>query len=214
MTAPPPRDEADPFALAADLPRCAAGFEDLLRGLSLPSAVVDELRARYGEPHRGYHNAAHVGLLWLRHLLHGGKRADRGLALAILFHDAIYDPRAKDNEARSAALLGALLPGGDAWAEAAICATADHIGYAGADARVERLLDLDFSPLAEDGAVFARNARALRQEYDHVPEAEWLVGRGDVLRRFLAAPALFRTGLRATYEARARANLSEALAAL
>lgn len=211
MTAAIPRDEADLFAVAADLPRCAAGFEDLVARLAVAAPAAAELRRRYTEPLRGYHNAAHVGLLWLRHLGHGGDAGDSGLARAILCHDAIYDPRGRDNEARSAELCARLMPG-DPWAEEAIRATADHVGYAGGDPRVMRLLDLDLSPLAEDEAVFARNTRALRQEYAHVAEADWRSGRRALFTRFLGAPALFRTPLAATYEARARANLQRVLA--
>lgn len=213
MTLAIPQGEAALFAVAADPERCVAGFEDLLATVAPPPATAEELRARYGEPHRGYHNAGHVGLLWLRHLGHGGDRGDLPLARAILFHDAIYDPRASDNEERSAALLAAHLPG-DLWAEDAIRATADHVGYAGADARVMRLLDLDLSPLAEDAAVFLRNGEAIRREYAHVPDEAWREGRRAFLGRFLAAPALFRTDLASTYEARARRNLRTALATL
>ena len=211
MTELVPQGEADFFAVAADPARCTAGFDDLLATLAVPGPVAAELRTRYTEPRRGYHNAAHVGLLWLCHLGHGGARDDFSMARAILFHDAIYDARAQDNEAKSAALLKALLPG-DGWAEAAIRATADHIGYAGGDARVERLLDLDLSPLAEDAPIFARNTDGLRHEYAHVPEFMWRIGRRAVLGRFLNAPTLFRTALAKTYEARVRANLTQALA--
>ncbi|HYF07245.1 MAG TPA: hypothetical protein VD970_06460, partial [Acetobacteraceae bacterium] len=88
MTLANPQGEAALFAIAADPARCAAGFEDLLAAIAPPPATVAELRARYAEPHRFYHNAAHVGLLWLRHLGHGGDRGDLSLARAILFHDA------------------------------------------------------------------------------------------------------------------------------
>ncbi len=211
MTALVPDGEAELFAVAGDLARCAAGFDDLLSALAVPAPVAAELRTRYTEPRRGYHNGAHVGLLWLRHLGHCGARDDLPFARAILFHDAVYDARASDNEAKSAALLKALLPGDD-WAEAAIRATADHIGYAGGDVRVERLLDLDLSPLAEDAPVFARNTDGLRLEYAHVPEFMWRMGRRAILGRFLNASALFRTALAKTYEVRARANLTQALA--
>jgi predicted metal-dependent HD superfamily phosphohydrolase len=202
------------FALAADLAQCHAGFGALLARADLTPAAATEIARRHAEPHRGYHDAAHVGLLWLRHLLHGGDAGDRGMALAILFHDAIYDPLAADNEERSAALLARLVPGDTAWAQAAIRATADHLGYAGADARVLRLLDLDLTPLAEREDVFARNAAALRREYAAVPDAAWRTGRCRVLERFAQAPALFRTRLAAIYEAPARANLAAEIAGL
>lgn len=202
------------FDLAADLERCHAGFGALLCRADLPVDVAEDLRARYAEPHRAYHNGAHVGLMWLRHLAHGGDAGDRDMALAILFHDAVYEPMAPDNEARSAALLVDSIPGTTGWAQRAIHATADHLGYRGKDCRVNWLLDLDLSPLAEQPEFFARNTRFLRQEHAAVPEPAWRTGRGQVLARFAAAQPLFRTRLGAVYEAPAKANLATELAAL
>ena len=206
--------EGPTLALAQDLEQCRAGFGARVAAAGRPAAAAAELRRRYGEPHRAYHDAAHVGLLWLRHLLHGGDAADRDFALALLFHDAVYDPMAKDNEDASAALLAALVPGDTAWAQEAIRATADHLAYAGSDGRVLRLLDLDLTPLAETPEVFARNTAFLRREYAALDEARWRDGRGAVLARFLDAPAIFRTRLAPVYETRARENLTAALAGL
>jgi predicted metal-dependent HD superfamily phosphohydrolase len=196
------------LALAEDLDQCRAGFGALLARADLPAAVATDLRRRHAEPHRAYHDAAHAGLLWLRHLLHGGDPADRDLALAILFHDAVHEPGAPDNEDRSAALLAAAVPGDTGWAQQAIRATADHLGYAGADCRVLRLLDLDLTPLAESPAVFARNTGFLRREYAAASEQAWRAGRCRVLEGFLAAPAIFRTRLGGVYEQPARDNLA------
>ena len=60
--------------------------------------------------------------------------------------------------------------------------------------------------------VFARNTGFLRREYAAVDEPRWRAGRGAVLARFLAAPAIFRTRLAPTYAARARENLTAAIA--
>lgn len=202
------------FALAVDRDQGRAGFGALLARADLSVSAAAELRRRHDEPHRAYHDASHVGLLWLRHLMHGGDPGDRGMALAILFHDAVYEPLAKDNEVRSAALLATLVQGDTAWAQAAILATADHLAYAGDDCRVLRLLDLDLTPLAETPEVFARNTALLRREYAAVAEADWRAGRGQVLARFAAAERLFRTRLATIYEAQARANLTAEVASL
>ncbi len=202
------------FALALDRDQCRAGFGALLARADLSVAAANELRRRYDEPHRAYHDAAHVGLLWLRHLMHGGDPADRGLALAILFHDAVYDPLSQSNEAESAALVAKLVPGDTAWVQAAILATADHLAYAGQDCRVLRLLDLDLTPLAETPEAFARNTALLRREYAAVAEPAWRAGRRQVLAHFLAAGRLFRTRLTSIYEAPARANLAAEVSAL
>jgi len=202
------------LALAADLDQCRAGFGALLARADLPAVAAAEVAKHYAEPHRAYHDTAHVGLLWLRHLMHGGDAGDRDLALAILFHDAIYDPMARDNEARSAELLGRVMPGDTGWPQQAILATADHLAYSGEDCRIARLLDLDLTPLAEAPDVFARNTRLLRREYTAVSEPAWRNGRRAVLQRFAAAEPLFRTRLGAIYEAPARANLTAEIAAL
>src|SRR4051794_1155965 len=66
------------------------------------------LLQRYGEVHRHYHNAAHiVACLEQLEAVPDFVAADRHgimLQLAIFFHDAVYDPRGKDNELRSALL--------------------------------------------------------------------------------------------------------------
>lgn len=214
MTGTIPRDRAASQALAADSGQCRAGFGALLLRADLPPVAAAEVARRYAEPHRAYHDAAHVGLLWLRHLMHGGDAGDRDLALAILFHDVVYDPAATDNEARSAALLCRLMGGDAGWAQQAILATADHLAYPGGDCRVARLLDLDLTPLAETSEVFARNTALLRREYAAVGEPDWRAGRRAVLARFAAADPLFRTRLGAIYEAPARANLAQEVAAL
>ena len=77
--------------------------------LALPAAIAAELAARYGEAHRAYHDGAHVAevLGWFDIVADApgaGWRAPREVFAAILFHDAVYAPGARDNEARSAEL--------------------------------------------------------------------------------------------------------------
>jgi len=79
-------------------------------------AILDELRKRYAEPQRAYHSWTHVeALLALFDDARPALHDPWAVLYAILFHDAVYDPRAGDNEERSAALLDALaadaLPG-------------------------------------------------------------------------------------------------------
>ncbi len=57
---------------------------------------------------RPYHGWAHVeALLALLAEAAGALRDPGAVRLAILFHDAVYDPRRADNEAESSALLRA-----------------------------------------------------------------------------------------------------------
>src|SRR5262245_56128499 len=68
-------------------------------------AVLDELMQAYSEPHRQYHTIEHVASLLQLLDKHGRGVLDRNaVALAILFHDVIYDPTRHDNEHASADL--------------------------------------------------------------------------------------------------------------
>ena len=67
-------------------------------------AVLDELVCAYGEPHRHYHTLDHIAALLRLLEEHGRGVGDHdAVALAILFHDVVYDPARHDNEDASAA---------------------------------------------------------------------------------------------------------------
>lgn len=205
------------------------GLAELLRLLPISEAARRDLWRRLAEPGRHYHGAGHVALLWRRHRQLGAGSFvtqpgwDRLLACAIAFHDAVYDPRRTDNEARSAALWrrsAARMPIVDRrWVEHTILATADHLAeepwiMCSGLPEIARawLLDLDLTPLGERAAEFEMNTRRLRREFAHLPQAGWELGRIGFLRRMAAAPRLFRTRqLRARFGARACANLAHAL---
>ena len=95
------------------------------------------------------------------------------IACAIAFHDAIYDPQRRDNEARSATLWRsaepALAPWEIDWVAGTILATADHLGAQpdpgmAEDAWRARLwmLDLDLTPLGGSWDAFDANTSKLR----------------------------------------------------
>src|SRR5688572_11758621 len=79
--------------------------------LSLPFVMPEQqrsaLQAAYASPPRAYHNFQHVQEV-LRHyhdVEQGpGWRQPVDVALAVLYHDAIYEASRKDNETRSAEL--------------------------------------------------------------------------------------------------------------
>src|SRR5262245_58028979 len=72
--------------------------------------VLDELIAAYLQPSRQYHTLEHIAQLLRQFEQHGQAVLDReAVVLAIIFHDAVYDPQRQDNEQQSAALARARL---------------------------------------------------------------------------------------------------------
>ncbi len=67
------------------------------------SGFSDSVLNRYQEPHRFYHTTLH--LLDVVNQLLKMEGFDEELFLAAVYHDAVYDPQANDNEERSAKLF-------------------------------------------------------------------------------------------------------------
>jgi predicted metal-dependent HD superfamily phosphohydrolase len=143
------------------------------------------------------------------------------LHLAVWFHDAVYDSRAKDNERRSGELAVDLL--GPIGVPAAtiervvqmIWATAHTSDGPPALRDTHVLLDADLAILGAAEERYARYAADIRKEYAWVPEADYRAGRSAVLTKFLALPRIYHTQI--LYEegdARARANMRAELARL
>jgi predicted metal-dependent HD superfamily phosphohydrolase len=141
------------------------------------------------------------------------------IELAIWFHDAVYDPRAGDNEEQSADLARGFchamhLPSevGERTA-ALILVTKAHLP--GGDADAQLLVDIDLSILGQSRDRFARYEESIRQEYDCVPDAAFREGRAAVLTKFLSRAQIYSTAhFRERCEDSARANLRWSLARL
>lgn len=184
--------------------------------------MTPDLERAYAEPGRRYHTRHHIeDCLDKLAAWPGLTPAERRvLTWAIWWHDAVYDPRAGDNEAKSAELARRDLPAlGATPAEVdevgrLICLTAGHTVSHG-DRLGAALVSIDLSILAADPPGYDAYARAVREEYGHVPEDAWRRGRGAVLQRFLDTPVIFPDpAFRAAHEPRARANLERELASL
>lgn len=206
-------------------------MRSLLLDLGVPPMTADELSSYlescYAEPHRRYHTVEHITEVMAevdRLLTARSGAADEASAvrLAVCFHDAVHDPRAagRANEEASAKLATVrLLAAGvtpTIVSEVArlVRLTADH-AVDPTDLVGSVLVDADLSILASDADRYDRYVSDVRAEYGHVDDEAWRAGRGAVLRRFLDADPLYRSGPdRARREREARVNLERELAAL
>ena len=132
-------------------------WHDLLRPFAVPPDVCErvfaDLAGRYTSPQRHYHTLDHIAAM-LRLL----PEASAALALAVWFHDAVYDTRAADNEERSAdcaeEMLQALYVPSELRAETRrlVLLTKRH-ETANDDKDGRLLLDADLAILGEAGQV-------------------------------------------------------------
>lgn len=188
------------------------------------------LEAAYATPPRPYHDIRHVHEV-LRH--YAAVAAGPGWLqpteayLAVLYHDAIYQPGRHDNEARSAVLAGEhiarWLP--DKHVDAARVAelirlTARHGRLGAADlvddplaADARHFLDCDMAILGAEPAVFDAYDRAIAAEYRGVMPA-WLfrLNRRRFLKGLLARDRIYLSDFfHSRLDAQARINLRRAV---
>lgn len=191
-------------------------FIALVCGKTPPLARGHALVARWEEPHRHYHSLGHLQscLAWWQRL-QGRMHAPAEAGMALLYHDAIYDPKRGDNEALSAELactdfteLG-LSEGQIRNITSLIQATDPRSGSAHPDAAA--VIDIDLAILGSDSAVFRRYVADVRLEYAHIDQAGWKSGRTKFLNDFLKRPRLYTSGLCDELERRARQNLTDEL---
>ena len=188
-------------------------------------AQQTELVALYRQPGRHYHGLAHIEALLALASEYRDRLSDpEAVDAAIWFHDAIYDSRRSDNEARSAALATEKLSSHAAPERLArivvmIEATATHalpdLGDEAATRDAAFFLDMDLSILGAPPAAFNSYEAAVRREYAWVDEKAWRSGRAAVLKKFLARPRIFHTeAFRQDFEDQARKNMARSIAAL
>ena len=180
------------------------------------------LLARWSEPHRAYHTAAHLAAVLgrLDRLAAAGTEVTDAVELAAWWHDAVYDVRRADNEARSAELAAAGLaslgwPAATASEVARLVRlTAGH-RVEGGDPAGAALCDADLGVLGGAAPAYRAYVSAVRREYGHLDDDAFRHGRIAVLAGLLDRPHLYATTVgRRWWEAAARANVGGELAEL
>lgn len=195
--------------------RCARQF-------SLNRCQTQQLYARllaaYSEPQRHYHDMHHI-LECLSHFdqIRAQLQQPALVELALWFHDAVYDPKAHDNEQQSAILCQQLcadfltveqLETVSRW----ILATRQHLP--GNEPDLNALLDIDLAILAAPPARFAEYQQQIRQEYAWVEQRLYQHKRRAVLAQFYQMQPLYQTRyFQQHHEAQAKHNLAQALSA-
>ncbi|WP_255595168.1 hypothetical protein [Lysobacter sp. BMK333-48F3] len=193
--------------------------------LQLPEELRGALEAAYAAPPRAYHNLGHVAEV-LGHYADvaagPGWRQPVEVALAVLYHDAIYHAGRRDNEARSAQLarehIARWLPqaGIDADRVAGLIElTARHgaIAREDVDEEARLFLDGDMAILGAATAQFDAYDRGIASEYrGHVPGPLFRLNRRRFLKGLLKRERIFLSDYyHARYDAAARNNLRRAV---
>lgn len=173
---------------------------------------------------RAYHDQRHLTACigqWqrLQQERPGSMQNPQAVALALWFHDAIYWPWRRDNEARSAAWAQRFLTA-QALPAALTHTVVQHImdtrhAASASSGDGQWVVDMDLSILGQDEIVFRRYERHVRQEYFFVRRSRYIAGRRAVLLGFLDQPRIYQTDwFHQRLEAQARSNLAQSVHAL
>jgi predicted metal-dependent HD superfamily phosphohydrolase len=173
-------------------------------------ALWQDIAVRYNEEQRAYHTLHHIQQLFGQFEQIKPHLNDPDIiALAMYYHDVIYEPTRSDNELKSAEfaveVLGHYLDADQCQhIYALIMMTASHeidkidewsdiAKEKNSYSDAAYLLDMDLSILGASWSAYEKYAKAVRQEYLHVPIADYCAGRTEVLKGLLAHPKLYLT---------------------
>jgi predicted metal-dependent HD superfamily phosphohydrolase len=190
--------------------RCWDGLNARGDGFALMQRVV----SAYGEPQRKYHTVQHLCEcldLFQQNMDLAVEPAE--VEISLWFHDAVYDVKANDNEAKSAAWAEAELSQADVSLERIervrqhILATRHAALPEGQDQML--LVDVDLAILGAPRPRFVEYEAQVRAEYGWVPGFVFRRKRRSLLAEFLARNPIYNTPrLREALEKRARENLA------
>ena len=187
-------------------------------------ALWQDIAMRYNESQRVYHSLQHIQQLFgqfeqiKQHL-----NEPHIIALALFYHDVIYEPTCVNNELKSAEYAVETLRPYFSAAQcqhiyALIIMTANHrlaeCSSAQKNFDAAYLLDMDLSILGASWSEYQQYAQAVRQEYAHISNVNYRVGRISVLKGLLAHPTLYLTDYYERLEKRARENIQHEIKVL
>ncbi|WP_454083780.1 HD domain-containing protein [Georgenia sp. Marseille-Q6866] len=187
-----------------------------------------ELVERWQEPERRFHNLRHlIDVLARVNELAEETHVPDVVRLAAWYHGAVFNSSAQvayarrggEDEVASAALAGeqlAALGVPDAVTERVqelVRALARHDADEH-DVDALALCDADLGTLAVEPQRYAAYRRAIREEYAHIPEPDYVASRLTILTRLLQRRRLFVSPFSLSWEEPARENLTAELSHL
>ena len=177
-------------------------------------AIHDRMVNAYNEHQRHYHTLAHIGhCLSIFDLCKSLATNPDALEIAVWFHDVIFEPGKRNNEALSAELYQELSAGvHDSefrdLVDRLIMATL-HDGCSLDDSDAAYMVDIDLSSFGLPWEDFLRDGQHLRKECPHLSDTEYYRRQGDFQSCLLARPRFYLTDFfYQRYEQQARDNLT------
>lgn len=180
--------------------------------ISPPKGVFEALVDRYSEPHRAFHTLQHIAecLAALKPV----RSAPPAAAIAIWFHDAIFDPRRNDNEERSAAWAKTVLGKGALADQVEKMILATKAGAATIDVYERMVADIDLAILAASEPRYSEHEAQLRQEHCWLDDAAYKEHRFKLLRSYSDRVYIFGSPEFRSLEIKARKNIERSVNAL
>jgi len=164
-------------------------------GFSENTDTYTDLKRRYNENHRKYHNVAHIESV----LIEFGKTRyiaenNSSVELALWFHDAIYNTFSKSNEKESADLA---------------------VSFISSNSGTRLIVDIDLSILGTAESRYEEFETAIRKEYKYVPWFIFKRKRIELLQYFLDRESIYSQEYYIdSLEKQARVNIKNAIAKL
>lgn len=179
---------------------------NLLSLLGIESVATTEktfaqLLEAYSHPSRHYHSLEHIfHVLKTIESLQNLTNQLTLVELAAWFHDVVYDPKAKDNEEKSAVYAANLMKSLEIDARVItnvtrlILNTKFHqVDTDDIDSQI--LVDADLAILASPKQKYLTYAEDIRQEYSWISDRDYRLGRRQVLEKFLQRKRIYYINL-------------------
>lgn len=209
--------------MSATWDRVEAVLRESLSALQAPDALWAEVGALHSRGQRDYHGPQHLAELaehYAQVAAGPGWSQAPEVALALLYHDAVYTPSFPGSEQASAVVCEEAarrfaLDLDARRSSQLIRWTAEHGRIEveeASDADAAHFLDADMAILGAEPARFDEYQRQVAAEYTHIGRWAYRVGRRRFLRGLARRPRLYHSAFfRQRYEERARANLRRSL---